>query len=129
MAFIYYNPNPNNRFVGDCTIRAICKLTDKDWDSVYVGTTLEGFLKKDMPSGNSTWGSYLNRLGYVRRGLPDTCPFCYTVKDFCRDNPKGRFLLALDQHVVTVVNGDYYDTWDSGNEIPFYYWMKGKDYT
>lgn len=129
MAFVYYNPNPNNRFVGDCTIRAICKLTDKDWDTVYVGTALEGFLKKDMPSGNSTWGAYLDRLGYVRRGLPDTCPFCYTVKDFCRDNPNGRFLLSLDQHVVTVVNGDYYDTWDSGNEIPFYYWMKGNEYT
>lgn len=38
----------------------------------------------------------------------------------------GRYLLALDQHVVAVVDGDYYDTWDSGNEIPIYYWMKGE---
>lgn len=127
MAFVFYNPNPRNRFVGDCTIRAICKLTGKDWDSVYVGTTLEGFFAKDMPSGNSTWGAYLDRLGYVRRALPDTCPFCYTVKDFCRDHPTGHFLLSLDQHVVAVVNGNYYDTWDSGNEIPIYYWMKGLD--
>ena len=126
MAYKFYNPNPAGRYVGDCTIRAICKLADQDWDSIYVGTTFEGFLAKDMPSGNSTWGAYLHRLGYVRRGLPDSCPFCYTVKDFCRDHPKGRFLLALDQHVVTVVDGDYYDTWDSGNEIPFYYWTKGE---
>lgn len=125
MSFKFYNPNPNNRFVGDCTIRAICKLTDQDWDSVYVGTTFEGFIAKDMPSGNSVWGTYLNRLGYVRQGLPDTYPRRYTVKDFCNDHPKGKYLLALDQHVVAVVDGDYYDTWDSGNESPFYYWVKG----
>lgn len=126
MGFCYYNPNPENRFVGDCTIRAICKLTDQDWDSVYAGTSLEGFLAKNMPSGNEVWGSYLYRLGYIRHSLPDTFPIRYTVRDFCRDHPKGKFLLALDQHVVTVVDGDYYDTWDSGREIPFYYWMKGK---
>ncbi len=125
MAYCFYNPNPAGRFVGDCTIRAICKLTEQDWDTVYVGTTFQGFIVKDMPSGNATWGAYLRRQGYIRQIIPNSCPDCYTVKDFCRDNPRGRFLLALDQHVVAVVDGDYYDTWDSGNEIPIYYWMKG----
>lgn len=125
MSFIFYNPNPAGRLVGDCTIRAICKLTNQDWDTVYAGTAFQGFIRKDMPSGNSTWGSYLRRHGYTRHIIPNTCPDCYTVIDFCADNPKGRFLLAIDQHVVAVVDGDYYDTWDSGNEIPVYYWMKG----
>lgn len=124
--YIYYNPNPAARLVGDCTIRAICKLTDQDWDSVYVATSVEGFIKKDMPSGNSTWGAYLKRLGYTRHIIPNTCPDCYSVRDFCLDHSTGRYLLALDQHVVTVVDGDYYDTWDSGNEIPIYYWAKGE---
>ena len=124
--YIYYNPNPAGRLVGDCTIRAICKLTDQDWDSVYVATSVEGFIKKDMPSGNSTWGAYLKRLGYMRHIIPNTCPDCYSVRDFCLDHSTGRYLLALDQHVVTVVDGDYYDTWDSGNEIPIYYWAKGE---
>lgn len=125
MAYRFYNPNPANRFVGDCTIRAICKLTDQDWDTVYVGTSVEGFLKKDMPSGNSTWGAYLRRLGYTRYIIPNTCPDYYSVRDFCTDHPIGRYLLALDQHVVAIVDGDYYDTWDSGNELPIYYWAKG----
>lgn len=124
--YVYYNPNPAGRFVGDCTIRAICKLIDQDWDSVYVATSLEGFIKKDMPSGNSTWGAYLKRLGYIRHIIPNTCPDCYSVRDFCLEHSVGRYLLALDQHVVTVVDGDYYDTWDSGNEIPIYYWAKGE---
>ena len=81
---------------------------------------------KDMPSGNSTWGAYLHKLGYKREFIPDHCLGWYSVKDFCRDHPTGSFLLVLDQHVVTVEDGDYYDTWDSGNERPTYYWTKGE---
>ena len=126
MSFVFYNPNPSGRFVGDCTIRAICKLTEQDWDSVYAATAFQGFLNKDMPSGNATWGAYLRRRGYIREIIPNTCPECYTVKDFCTDHPIGRFLLVLDGHVVCVADGDYYDIWDSGNEIVIFYWMKGE---
>lgn len=124
--FRFYNPNPTGRFVGDCTIRAICKLTEQDWDTVYAGTSFQGFLAKDMPSGNATWGSYLKRLGYYRVLIPIDYPDYYSVEDFCMEHPRGRFLLALDQHVVTVVDGLYYDTWDSGREVPIYYWTKGE---
>ena len=27
-------------------------------------------------------------------------------------------------HVVAVEDGNYYDIWDSGDEVPTYYWMK-----
>lgn len=126
MAFRFYNPNPNGRFVGDCTVRAITLLLDKSWDEVYANISFSGFMSKDMPSANSVWGRYLKKKGYVKRVLPDTCPDCYTVRDFCYDHPYGKYLLVLDGHVVTVVDGDYYDTWDSGNEIPDYYWTKGE---
>ena len=124
MSFKYYNPNPYGLQVGDCVIRALTKFLNKDWDSIYAAIVLDGFIRKDMPSGNMTWSRYLKRLGYTRRFILDTCPDCYTVKDFCIDHPIGRYLLVLDQHVVTVVDGDYYDIWDSGNEIPDYYWTK-----
>ena len=54
--------------------------------------------------------------------LPDQCPICYTVEKFCWEHPRGLFLLATGSHVVAVENGDYYDAWDSGNEVPIYYW-------
>ena len=47
--------------------------------------------------------------------------------DFCNDHPKGAYILALSSHVVAVVDGCYYDTWDSGQEIPIYYWTKKED--
>jgi hypothetical protein len=41
-------------------------------------------------------------------------------------HPTGYYLLALDEHVVAVRNGYYYDTWDSGDMIVLYYWEKEK---
>lgn len=122
MAYIYFNPNPLGKRVGDCVIRAIAKLTRQDWATVYIGITTTGYELCDMPSSNAVWAAYLNRLGYRRFVIPDTCPQCYTVRDFCIDNPKGNFLVATGSHVVAVSNGDYFDAWDSGEEIPIYYW-------
>lgn len=122
MAYIYFNPNPLGKRVGDCVIRAIAKLTRQDWATVYIGITTTGYELCDMPSSNAVWAAYLNRLGYRRFVIPDTCPQCYTVRDFCIDNQQGNFLVATGSHVVAVSNGDYFDAWDSGEEIPIYYW-------
>ena len=127
--YIYYNPNPLGKQVGDCTIRALTIFLNKSWDEVYDDLCAEGKLLADMPSGNTVWASYLRKRGYVSVPLVNTCPDCFTVYDFCRRNKTGRFLLSIGNHVVTVVNGDHYDSWDSGNEVPVYYWVrKGEPY-
>ena len=120
----FYNPNPNGKRVGDCTIRAITKATGKEWAEVYAAVSVFGYAAADMPSANHVWGAYLKRQGYRRYLVDDHGQDIYTVADFCRDNPRGTYLLAISGHVVCAVDGDYYDTWDSGDEIPEYYWIK-----
>ena len=122
--YIHFNPNPKSSRVQDCTVRAISKLVGRDWDEIYINICIEGLLACDMPSANHVWGSYLRRNGYKRSAIPNSCPDCYTVADFARDNPEGAYLLAVPGHVVTVADGDWCDTWDSGNEVPIYYWTK-----
>lgn len=56
--------------------------------------------------------------------IPNSCPDCYTVSDFTVDFPKGKYLLGTGSHVVTVADGNYFDTWDSGNEVPIYFFTK-----
>jgi len=127
MAYVYKNPNPIKNLVGDCVVRGISILTNKSWEYVYIGIVNKGLEMFDMPSSNEVWSAYLRSLGYNKYIIPNTCPDCYTIKDFCSDNRRGRYLLATGNHVVAVINGDYFDTWDSGNEIPIYYFQKGVD--
>ena len=122
--FRSYNANPINARVGDCTVRAISTALDQSWKQTYTEMSVFGYLRCDMPSADHVWNAYLRSRGWGRAIVPDECPDCYSVKDFCRDHPEGRYILAIDGHVVAVINGDYYDTWDSGNEIPIYYWYK-----
>ena len=124
MSYIYYNPNPMGLSVGDCTIRAISKITNTSWEITYLNLILQGYKMYDMPSANRVWGEYLRENGYIRRIIPDTCPNCYTVRDFCVDHPVGRYILGTGEHVVAVVDGNYYDSWNSGNEIPIYYFER-----
>ena len=120
MAFIKYNPNPDNNLVGDCVIRGICILTGKSWEKVYIPLCLEGLQLHDMPSSNRVWSSYLTKRGFTKSVIPN-CPDCYSVRVFCRDHPEGTYLLCTVTHVIGCIDGDYYDTWDSGDESPMYY--------
>ena len=81
----------------------------------------------DMPSSDSVWGSVLRQNGYYRQAIPNNCPDCYTVSDFAEGHPHGTFVLALGGHVVTVHNGDWYDTWNSGGQIPQFYWYQKEE--
>lgn len=77
-----------------------------------------------MPSSNKIWGEYLHQHGFREYQVPHAHERNYTVKDFCEDHPTGLYVMGLGEHVVTVINGNYYDIWDSGDEIPLYFWTK-----
>lgn len=124
--FKFYNPNPDRLSTDDCVVRAICLLSGKDWERVYAELSVQGLRWHDWPNKNYVWGTYLIEHGYLQSLLPNTCPNCFTVRDFCVAFPEGTYLLAIGDHVVTVVDGDYYDTWDSGFEVPVYYWHINK---
>lgn len=122
--WIHYNPNPAGRNVGDCSVRAIAKALNTDWETAYLLISRNGFKMGDMPSSDSVWGALLRQRGFYRKTIPNTCPDCYTAEDFCIDNPRGTYVLGFGGHVATVVDGDLYDSWDSSREIPVYVWSK-----
>lgn len=122
--YVEYNPNPTGRKVGDCAIRAVAKALNIDWENAYALIALNGYQMGDMPSSNSVWGSVLRQNGFYRKSLPESCPDCYTAEDFCKDNPKGIYVLGFGTHVATVIDGNLYDSWDSSKEIPQYFWYR-----
>lgn len=124
MSYIHENPNPRGKNVGDCTVRAICLATDESWEKVYLDLCLQGYLMADMPSSNDVWGQYLIDRGWQYHRLQDTCPFCYTVKDFCKEYNRGTYIVGTGSHVVCVKSGGYWDAWDSGDKVPLFYFSK-----
>ncbi len=124
MAFIEYNPNPSNKRVGDCAVRAISKATGLNWVDTYINLCSEGLIFRDMPNANYVWGMYLKKNGFEEKNLSSVCPNCTTVRRFSKEHKRGRYVLACQNHVVASVDGDYFDTWDSGDEIVIYYYEK-----
>ena len=124
MAYIYYNANPSNKRVGDCVIRAISKAMNMSWDDVAIDLSMMMVTKKDIITSNSLWGEYLALNGFRRGVLPNTCPDCFTLKDFCREFPQGTYVACTGSHVIAVINGDYYDSFDSGEEGITYFWER-----
>lgn len=120
--WIRCNPNPLGKATGDCVVRAIAIATQKSWRQVYRDLCDAGEIACEMPSSNAVWGMYLDRMGFEQFLLPESCHRCVTVRAFCEKFPHGTYVIGTGSHAVCVMDGDWYDSWDSGNEVPSYFW-------
>lgn len=122
--WIYTNPNPCRREEPDCVVRAISVATGQDWDTVHWDLCELSHQKCTMPSVNWLWETYLRRKGFEKFLLPDTCPSCVSVREFCRKYPEGTYVIGTGSHAVAVISGNYLDAWDSGDETVTYFFRK-----
>ena len=75
-----------------------------------------------MPNADAVWGKYLYQHGFEPFLLPQSCPECVTIDAFCRMYPEGVYIIGTGSHAVAIINGNYYDSWDSGREVPSFFW-------
>lgn len=122
MAYKYYNPIGID--TGDCVVRALSKALNQSWDITYWDLCTYGFSVGDWGNSNRVWDAYLRDNGFKRRVIPDTCPDCYTIKDFCEEHPYGVYVLATGDHAVAAIDGSYYDSFDSGSLTPIFYYER-----
>ena len=120
--WIRCNPNPLGKTTGDCVVRAIAIATDQSWRKTYRQLCDLGEIHADMPSSNYIWGTYLRQRGARQFLLPESCPECLTVRAFCERYPEGVYVIGTGDHAVAVIDGDWYDSWNSEDEIPTYFW-------
>lgn len=120
----YFQNNPTGRSVGDCSVRAISAALDVDWEKAFALIAANAFQMGDVISANASWGSVLRQNGFYRHAIPNSCPDCFTIEDFAEEHPEGVYVVGTGTHVVTIRDGTIYDSWDSSQEIPQYYWHK-----
>lgn len=121
------NFNPSGRRTTDCVIRALARVFDSDWEAIYDEIAAEGKRVHDMMDANHVWIRWMERHGFKLHSIPNMCPDCYTIREFCRDHPTGTYVLGTGSHAIAVVDGDYYDTFDSGDLVPIFYLRRRTD--
>lgn len=121
----HFNNNPLGRNkVGDCSVRAVSKALGVSWDDAH---DMLADMSKNMGTimnDNDVISAVLRMHGFYKENLPCTSRDCYTVREFANENPRGTYVVGTGSHVVAIINGDYYDSWPSGDESVIYFWVK-----
>lgn len=122
----FYNPNPKKQTdVGDCAVRSFCKATGDGWNTVYIELCELGMELCCMPNDKKAWKEYLKRKGFIEHKISNKKGSKRgTVQEFAEKNKQGTFVLNVASHLVTVVDGYFYDTWDCGHKSLYGYYEK-----
>lgn len=123
--FRYYNPNPTKmRTTSDCAIRSLAKALDITWDDAFDILADNAKDMGDTMDSKIVMTATLRQYGFFKENIPHTCPDCLTVRDFCKMYPIGTYVLGTQTHIVTAIDSDYFDVWDSGDEIVDCFWTR-----
>jgi hypothetical protein len=123
--WVEYNPNPaHNSKANDCTIRAYCAAENLSWDAAYDIACQHGKNIAYMPNDNTTVTNIAEEeFGYTKQKLTKE-ERGMTVNEFAIKYNKGTYLVLVASHLVAVIDGEYYDTWDCGKKKVRHYFSK-----
>ena len=114
--WVEYNPNPNSNNTGDCSIRAYCAAENIEWDKAYDIACKYGKVFSLMPNDKKTCKNILEEeFGYEYHKMQKD-ERGKTVNQVAIDFPVGTYILDCGKHFVTIIDGEYYDSWDSGKK-------------
>lgn len=125
----YYQPNKKDLKdrQRDCLVRALTKVMNKTWLEVFNELIPYAIEIQCMPNSKTCYESYLKDNGFEYHGISNRKGSKRpTVESFTKEHKTGIFFLNVANHVVSVVDGIYYDTWDSGQCCLYGYYEKEK---
>jgi len=121
---IEYNANPQGKNEGDCTIRALSLAYDMNYNSVK--SELNSLARRNESKFNTidTINAFIDHHGFVKYINNESMSGAAIddVEDFARKNKHGVYVIYCTNkikqdtsdsfHLVAVINGKIYDTWD-----------------
>lgn len=124
--FRYYQPNELDKKheTGDCVIRALSKVLNLSWVETYDALVPIGReLHENMDLKCAV--RLLETNGFVAESIKVTKGSKRpTVESFAKEHPQGKYFLQVASHVVAVVDGFYYDTWNCGASCLYKFWKE-----
>ena len=127
MSYKYYQPNSKDLKdkYGDCVIRALTKALSMEWLQVF--DEIQPISRELQVPFNCRpcYEKYIENKGFKYYGVSNKKGTKRpTVEIFAKEHKVGTYILRVAHHLVTVVDGVYYDTWDSGKRCLYGYWKK-----
>lgn len=131
--FRYYQPNKKDLTdtVGDCQVRALSKALGISWLEAFdltIPVCRELQTYTIFACDREKTREAMSRLGFTYTGVSNARgkkrP---TVDSFAKEHQTGTYIAKVAHHVVAIVDGFYYDTWDSGNRSMYGYYELTKN--
>jgi len=110
-------PRQNN----DCTVRALAISFNRDYDDVYDELKTAG-RKCSRGFFFTDWAKEHVLVRTTKPAVKGECRYC--LSDFCRDHPKGIYIIQVARHVFAVVNGVVQDTFrERPDRCVYSFWL------
>ena len=129
--WVYINMNKRDKRVGDCVARALSLAYNMDYDEAKKELLA---LKKDLNYGSwkysPVWKTFMQNHEGDNRQDELTPAAETTVAELADQNHNGTLVVLCRDpnpkkkgtHLVTLIDGNIYDSWDSSNWIVKNYW-------
>ena len=117
--YIRHTSNPQNE-TNDCAIRSFANAEGKEWKEVAKEIFDMALEQYRMPNDFFVICDYADKHGYEEGYVYQDSPI--TVGQFVAQHPTGEYVLLLEDHALSVINGDYYDLVDCANANIKQYW-------
>lgn len=126
-SWVYYNPHPQDKLVGDCVKRALTAATGMDYRDVKIELNrIKRELNEDSFNSKRVYETFLKRHGFIKvpikaikgskRG---------TVEELCSKVDSDEIVVCcVAHHLVTIKNNRFWDTWNSGYKSLYCTWRK-----
>lgn len=120
--FRYFNENPYGYEDSDCVTRAITLATGEDYLEVGRKLYLIGeLLNMDKLDVNCYEFLITKYYGFP----PVRFEKGTTVGEFAENHPRGIYLIRMQGHITTLVDGELWDLWNSSEYHPTNIWFCG----
>ena len=102
----FYNANKKDRYVNDCTIRAISLAEGQSWQETYDELSYlagkNGIILDDVNFIEPLLDSRYKRIHYRNK----------YVGEFVESHPRGIYLICMRNHITCCYDGCVYDTFN-----------------
>lgn len=111
--FVYYNQNPDGDKENDCVTRAISLARGIPYKEIRKKLF---HTAKLLDSEKLTVYCYSFLIEKVLECEPVRCRG-FTVNEFASMHPYGVYLVRMEGHITTIIDGEIFDIWDCGNKM------------